>query len=96
MCGILNIVVTSVAEAKLGAFFVNYKKGKTVRLILEETGHPQSPTPVHVNNSTAVGIANDTVEKQHSCSMEMSFLSHGPSQKKIIPGLMAPWTRKLG
>lgn len=73
MCGILKIVVASAAEAELGALFMNCKMGKSVRLILEEMGHPQPPTPVHVDNSTAVGIANDTVKKQRSRSMEMRF-----------------------
>ena len=36
-------------------------------------GHPQPPSPVHVDNSTAVGIANDSVKKQRSRSMEMRF-----------------------
>jgi hypothetical protein len=36
-------------------------------------GHPQPPTPVHCNNSTAVGIANNTVKQQRSPLMEMHF-----------------------
>ncbi len=36
-------------------------------------GHPQPPTPVNCNNSTAVGIANNTVKRQCSRSMEMRF-----------------------
>ena len=36
-------------------------------------GHPQPPTPVNCNNSTAVGIANNTVKCQCSRSMEMRF-----------------------
>ena len=72
-CGILKFVVTSAAEAELGALFLNMKEAKTIRLALEEMGHPQPPTPIHVDNSTAVGIANDSVKKQRSRSMEMRF-----------------------
>eukprot|EP00957_Ditylum_brightwellii_P097823 7449152-Ditylum_brightwellii.AAC.1 len=36
-------------------------------------GHPQLPTPLHCNNSTAVGIANKTIKKQHFRSMNMRF-----------------------
>jgi hypothetical protein len=36
-------------------------------------GHPQPKTPVHCNNATAVGIANNTVKRQCSRSMEMRF-----------------------
>ena len=49
------------------------KESKIIRLTLAEMGHPQPPTPIHVDNSTAVGIANDSVKKQRSRSMEMRF-----------------------
>ena len=72
-CGILRIVVCSAAEAELGALFLNIKEGKVLRLALAELGHKQPPTPVHCDNSTATGIANDTVKKQRSRSMEKRF-----------------------
>ena len=62
-CGILKIVVASAAEVELGALFLNCKEGKILRLTLEEMGHLQPPTPVHCDNLTATGIANDTVKK---------------------------------
>jgi hypothetical protein len=73
LCGILKIVVASAAEAELGALFMNIKEGVILRLILTELGHKQPPTPVHCDNQTATGIANDTVKKQRSRSMEMRF-----------------------
>jgi hypothetical protein len=36
-------------------------------------GHIQPKTPVHCDNVTAVGIANSTVKRQRSRSMEMRF-----------------------
>ena len=36
-------------------------------------GHPQPPVPIHCDNATATGIANDTVKKQCARSMEMRF-----------------------
>ena len=73
LCGILKFVVASAAEAELGALFLNCKEGKIIRLTLEEMGHKQPPTPIHCDNVTAAGIANDTVKKQRSRSMEMRF-----------------------
>ena len=73
MCGILKVVVASTAEAELAALFINAKKGKIIRMTLEEMGHKQPPTPIHCDNITATGIANDTVKKQRSRSMEMRF-----------------------
>ena len=72
-CGILKFVVASAAEAELGALFINCQNGKIIRLILEELGHKQPPTPIHCDNKTAAGIANDTVKKQRARSMEMRF-----------------------
>jgi hypothetical protein len=73
LCAILRFVVASAAEAELGALFLNCKQATIFRLTLEEMGHPQPPTLVHCNNSTAVGIANNSVKKQRSRSMEMQF-----------------------
>jgi hypothetical protein len=52
-CGILKCVVASAAEAELAALFLNCKEGKIVRLILEELGHPQPPTPVHCDKKNS-------------------------------------------
>ena len=65
--------MSSAAEAELGALFLNAKEGVYLRQILTEMGHPQPPTLVHFDNSTAVGIANNSVKKQRSRSMEMRF-----------------------
>jgi hypothetical protein len=70
---ILKFVAASAAEAELGALFVNAKEGRVIRLILQELGHPQPPTPIHCDNSTAAGIANNTVKRQRSRSMEMRY-----------------------
>jgi hypothetical protein len=36
-------------------------------------GHPQPKTPVHYNNATAVGMANNMIKQQHLQSIEMRF-----------------------
>ncbi len=51
---------------ELGALFLNCKEGIIFRLTLEELGHPQPKTPIHCDNATAVGIANNTVKRQRS------------------------------
>eukprot|EP00543_Licmophora_paradoxa_P007517 CAMPEP_0202452492 /NCGR_PEP_ID=MMETSP1360-20130828/10698_1 /ASSEMBLY_ACC=CAM_ASM_000848 /TAXON_ID=515479 /ORGANISM="Licmophora paradoxa, Strain CCMP2313" /LENGTH=43 /DNA_ID= /DNA_START= /DNA_END= /DNA_ORIENTATION= len=35
-----------------------------MRIAAEEMGHPQPPTPIVSNNSTAVGIANNEVKQK--------------------------------
>ncbi len=70
---ILRFVVASVAEAELSALYHNCQTGIMYRLTLDNMGHPQPKTPVHCNNVTAVGIANNTIKRQPSRSMEMRF-----------------------
>jgi hypothetical protein len=65
VCAILQFVIASAAEAKLGALFLNCKEDMVFCLTLEELGHPQPKTQVHCDNATALGIANNTVERQH-------------------------------
>jgi hypothetical protein len=41
--------------------------------MLINMGHLQPKTPVHCDNAMAVGIANNTINRQRSQSMEMRF-----------------------
>jgi hypothetical protein len=64
---------SSAAEAELSALFLNCKEGIICRLSLKELGYPQLHTTVHCNNATTVGIANNTIKRQRSRSMEMRY-----------------------
>jgi hypothetical protein len=70
---ILRFVVASAAEAELSALYHNCQMGILFRLTLTEMGHPQPKTPVHCNNATVVGIANNSIKRQQPRSMEMRF-----------------------
>ena len=72
-CAILKLVAASAAEAELGALFLNTQEARILRLTLAEMGHPQPPTPVHIDNSTCVGIVNNTIKRQRSRAMEMRY-----------------------
>jgi hypothetical protein len=72
-CTILKLVAASAAEAELGALFLNAQEAKVFRLILTELGHPQPPTPIHIDNTTTVGIVNNTIKRQQSRLMEMRY-----------------------
>ena len=73
LCTILEHVAASAAEAELGALFLYAKEAKVVRLTLLELGHPTPPIPIHIDNSTAVGIVDSTIKRQRSRSMEMRY-----------------------
>ena len=49
------------------------KDAVPIRAALEEMGHPQPPTAIVVDNSTASGIANKTVKQRRSKAMDMRF-----------------------
>ncbi len=44
-----------------------------MQLILTELGHPQPPTPIHINITTTVRTVNSTVKRQQSRAMEMQY-----------------------
>ena len=72
-CTILKLVSASAAEAELGALFINTQEARIIQLMLHELGHPQPPTPIHIGNTTAVGIVKSTIKRQRSRSMEMRY-----------------------
>ncbi len=54
--------MSSAAKAKIGALFINARKGVKERHILDEMGHMQPPTPVQTDNLTADSIVNLRVQ----------------------------------
>ncbi|KAI2506705.1 Reverse transcriptase (RNA-dependent DNA polymerase) [Fragilaria crotonensis] len=73
LCQIMREVLSSAAEAELGALFHNGKEACPLRIALEEMGHPQPATPMATDNSTASGIATDTVKQKRSKAVDMRF-----------------------
>ena len=73
VCSILRTVVSSAAEAELAALFYNCKEACAIRTTLEELGHQQPATPVRTDNTTASGIANDTVKQKRSKAIDMRY-----------------------
>eukprot|EP00804_Cyclotella_cryptica_P017801 CCRYP_001199-RA/>CCRYP_001199-RA protein AED:0.46 eAED:0.46 QI:0/-1/0/1/-1/1/1/0/174 len=67
---IIKPVMSSAAEAELGALYIN---AETIpqRHLLNELGHPQPPTPIQIDNSTALGVVtniiNPNAPKQWTC-----------------------------
>ena len=57
---IINTVMGSAVEAKVGGICMNTLEISTMRT-LEELNHPQPPTPIQTDNSTADGIMNKTI-----------------------------------
>ena len=55
---IMKHVMTSAAEAEIGALFLNSRQAIPASRLLEEMGHRQPPTPVQTDNTPAFGFVN--------------------------------------
>ena len=70
---IIKAVMSSAAEAELGALYINAREAVPMRHLLEELGHKQPPTPIQVDNSTACGVVNKTIQPKRTKPMDMRF-----------------------
>jgi hypothetical protein len=70
---LLKGVMSSAAEAEIGALYLNAKEATVIRTTLDEMGHPQPATPMETDNSTACGIMNRTVKQVRSKAIDMRF-----------------------
>ena len=69
--GILANVMSAAYKAEAAALFTNMKEGVIQRIALEEMQWPQPPTLITVDNSTAAGLARDTIKANKSRAMDM-------------------------
>jgi hypothetical protein len=81
LCLILKFVMASAAKAKLDALFLNCQEGIIFKLTLANLGYPQPKTPVHCDNSTTIGIVNNTIKCQRLQAMDMRYFWVG---EKIV------------
>ena len=71
VAAILKNSMASASEAELGGLFINTKEVEVTRNTLEEMGHPQHPTPMQAEKSTALGIINETVKQCRYKAIDM-------------------------
>ena len=69
----IKFVMTSAAEAELGALFVTAKELVPIRQTLIEMGWKQPMTPIQTDNTTAAGVVNNTIIPKKSKSMDLRF-----------------------
>ncbi len=70
---IIRSVMSSAAEAELGALFINAKAAVSMRQTLEEMGHPQPLTPIKTDNSTAHALLTNRIRPKALKAMDMRF-----------------------
>ena len=70
---IIKAVMSSAEEAELGALYINYREAIPQRHLLEEMGHPQPPTSIQVDNTTALGVVKNTIQPKQTKAMDMRY-----------------------
>jgi len=70
---VIKEVCAAASEAECAGLFYNGKDAVPIRTTLEELGWEQDPTPMDTDNSTAEGIANDTVKQRRSKAIDMRY-----------------------
>jgi hypothetical protein len=100
ICSLLRIirnVMGSAAEAEIASSYMNGQEAIPIRTTLNEMGHPQPPTPVQVDNSTAEGFANNTIKQKRSKAIDMHFCwIQDPTRQGQFVICWRPGTDNLG
>ena len=60
-------------ETKVAATFYNAKEALPFRVTLAEMGHQKPPTPMEVDNETAIRFLKSTMKQKRSKSIDMRF-----------------------
>ena len=68
---IIKSVMSSAAEAEIGALFINSRQAIPARNLLLEMGHPQPPTPIMTDNTTALGFVSKNLQPKQTKSTDM-------------------------
>ena len=87
----------SAAEEEIGAGYMNGQDAVPIRTTLIEIRHPQPPTPLQVDNTTARIFANGAMKQKSSKSIDMSFYwLQDRTQKDQFDIYWGPGTKNLG
>jgi hypothetical protein len=70
---IIRNVMSSAAEAEIGALFVNAQAAIPQRHALETMGHPQPKTPLQTDNTTAFGVATNNIQPKRTKAMDKNY-----------------------
>ena len=84
MAQIIKDVMSSATESELGGLFVNARETVHIRNILTEMGHPQPPTPIQTDNSTANGVVNNKVQPKRTKPMDMRFYDQSHAKQRRL------------
>ena len=58
--------MTSATKAKLAALYIMSRKAVYIRIILDEMGHSQPPTPLQTDNAMTDLVFNKKIQENNS------------------------------
>jgi hypothetical protein len=70
---IIKNVMSSATKAKLVGLYIMARKAVYIRIILEELGHKQPPTPLQTDNAMADAVINSKIQPKQTKAMDMRF-----------------------
>eukprot|EP00804_Cyclotella_cryptica_P020077 CCRYP_014880-RC/>CCRYP_014880-RC protein AED:0.43 eAED:0.43 QI:0/-1/0/1/-1/1/1/0/207 len=70
---IIKHVMSSATEAELAALYIMAREAVYIRIILQEMGHKQPPTPIQTDNAMADAVINGKVQPKRTKAMDMRF-----------------------
>ena len=72
-CKAIRNVVASAAEAETAVLFGNSQVAVVIRCALQSLDHPQPPTPIKTDNSTANSFVHSNIRQKGSKTWDMRF-----------------------
>jgi hypothetical protein len=92
---IIKAVMSLVAEAEVGALYINCREAIPTRHTLQFMGHLQPPTPMQMDNTTALGVVNNNViKKLKAMEIKYHWLRDRQRNLRTISTLLGPRQRK--
>ena len=70
---IIDVIVSSAAEAEIAGNYLTAQAAVPIRTALVELSHPQPPTPMQLDNTTAVSFGNEGIKQKRSKAMNMRW-----------------------
>ena len=65
--------MSSAAKNELEALYINCREAVPARHTIIAMGHPQPPTTMQTENTTSLGVVNNTIYPQRTKAMDMRF-----------------------
>ncbi|GFH54654.1 hypothetical protein CTEN210_11130 [Chaetoceros tenuissimus] len=72
-CKTFRSVLASTAECETGGIFFNGQTAVVIRVALETLGHPQPPTPLKTDNSTANSFVHSNIKQRKSKTWDLCW-----------------------